>query len=196
MVCWRNEHWVFFFNVFWTKAQKLFIFPSLHLLSLLPNAFLLHCPCHLRQIEGSEVNSVDDISKYHQQTKSWATAWVSRSEHSAKILCLLCTHSWGLLIWVHSHSFTVKHLQCTIALAKRCLLKGHAESLHPPSLTLSCTHQPLSSPNSSNITGTNKPPGLTVSSLQMLQSNSWHTCPPQDAKLMHRYPWRSQSGSS
>lgn len=78
-------------------------------------------------------------------------------------------HSWGLLIWVHSHSFTVKHLQCTIALAKRCLLKGHEESLHP-SLTLSCTQQPLSSPNSSNTTGSNKPPGLTVSSLQMLQS--------------------------
>lgn len=54
----------FFFNLsFEPRSKSFFIFPSLHLLSLLPNAFLLHCPCHLRQIKGSEVTSMDDISK-------------------------------------------------------------------------------------------------------------------------------------
>lgn len=112
------------------------------------------------------MTSVNTTNKPNHEPLSGSLDQNTQLKYSA----YFAPHSWGLLIWVHSHSFTVRHLQCTIALAKRCLLKGHEESLHPPSLTLSCTHQPLSSPNSSNTTGSNKPPGLTVSSLQMLQS--------------------------
>lgn len=82
------------------------------------------------------MTSVNNTNKPNHEPLSGSLDQNTQLKYSA----YFAPHSWGLLIWVHSHSFAVKHLQCTIALAKRWLLKGHAESLGPPSLTLPCTH--------------------------------------------------------